>query len=222
LFVTLTYGTNRFGEHQVLPAKRAWKAIGKDFNKWASAVRQRYGKFAYFRVWESSAAAFPHVHLIMVFEKKIFSGFMHQGKYSRKWLLRIKEKKFFEKCWHSNVDVEGVVNFKRGMSEILKYLKKSVSQQQKKNIPEEHKCFLDSKKGELTLALNWFFNKQQYAVSGFFAKLLEKDDSITALPNSNIIVEIPRCFQQNLWNSDVVAVRYTLLDVVPFDSGDAG
>lgn len=168
LFVTLTQDTKRFERSHKWPAKQAWQCIGNDFNLWISGIRQRFGKVAYFRVWEATEAGFPHVHLIMVFEKKEFSGFMHQGK-DKKWHLRIRGKKEFEKGWHSNIDVEGVVKFKRGMSELLKYLKKSVSQEKKKKQDNQHKCFLDSKKGGLTLALNWFFNKQQYAVSGFLA-----------------------------------------------------
>jgi len=211
LFITLTQDTKRFKGLWKYPAKRAWYCIGKEFNVWVNEIRRHFGKVAFFRVWEATEAGFPHVHLVMVFDKHEFQGFLHNGK------LRIRGKKEFEKNWHSNVDVEGVVNFKRGMSEVLKYLKKGVSNEKKKQqAGSDHKCFLDSKKGGLTLALNWFFNKQQFAVSGFFS------DLITDLHNNNMWIRIPRFFQSDLQNLPVVSVEYALLGIVPFNGGDEG
>lgn len=199
LFVTLSQDVNRFGgryKDSFAPAV-AWKKIGPEFNKWCSAIRQKFGEFAMFRVWESTELGFPHVHVIMVFKKTFFSGFMHNGK------LRVRGKKFFERCWHSFVDVQGVLNFKRGMAELLKYLKKDVG------YGKERRAFLNSPKGLKTLALTWFFNKRSFAVSGFFR------DLTMTMHNSNLIVRVPRFFQSDLCGLVVVRVWFELIEVLP-------
>lgn len=201
LFVTLTQDTKRFVDRWKHPAKQAWKTIGKEFNAWCSAIRQKFGSFAFFRVWEATEQNFPHVHAILVFDRKKFRGFMWNNK------MRIREKAAFAAPWHSHVDVRGVVNFKREMSEVLKYLKKDIGLNKKK---KKKKAFLNSPKGRKTLALTWFFNKRSFAVSGFFS------DLTTDLHNSNIVAQIPRFYQSDLHNEFVHSITYTLIEIVPW------
>lgn len=205
LFVTLTQDTKRFKGKWKHPAKKAWQTIGNEWNAWCSAITQKFGRFALFRVWEATEQNFPHVHAILVFEKKKFRGFMWNGK------MRIREKEAFAVPWHSHVDVQGVVNFKRGMSEILKYLKKDIGLCRKKTRVKKKKAFLNSPKGRKTLALTWFFNKRAFAVSGFFA------DLTTDLHNSNMVAEIPRFYQSDLWNGLIESITFTLIEIVPWE-----
>lgn len=205
LFVTLSQDAKRFEKVHKHPQQKAWEEIGKEFNGFCSNIRQRFGKFALFRVFESTDKGFPHVHAILVFEEKKFRGFMHKGM-GKRFKMRIREKNLFEAAWHSHVDVRGVVRFKRGMAELLKYLKKDIGYKQRKN----GKAFLNSPKGRKTLALTWFFNKRAFAVSGFFR------DLTTALHNSNMIAKIPRFFQSDLMNRKVASEEWSLVDIVPW------
>ena len=207
LFVTLTQDTKRFEGKHKYPAKLAWQLIGKEYNAWTASIRQKFGKFAEFRVWESSKEGFPHVHAILVFDEKKFDGFIHNNK------MRIREKRHFAAPWHSHVDVQGVTNFKRGMSEILKYLTKDIGIKNRKEKNSKNKpktAFLNSPKGRKTLALTWFFNKRAFAVSGFFR------DLTTGLHNSNTVAYIPRFYQSDLWNGFVESIEYELIDIVPW------
>ncbi|GAG66417.1 unnamed protein product, partial [marine sediment metagenome] len=208
----LTYATGKY-EGWKSPQQQAWQNIGAEYNAWITAVRQRYGKVSVFRVWEATKNAYPHIHLVAVFHEHEFRAFMHKGK-SGKTVMRIHDRTLFQNSWHSNIDVQGIKSFKRGMSEILKYLKKSTAQEKKEQAGSEHKCFLDSCKGELTLAMCWFFNKQQYAVSGTFSGL------ITELHNSNMMVDFRGMVQSDIWQSGVKSVKYELLGIVPYSNED--
>jgi len=72
LWVTLTWDRKRSS------LVSAWeKDLAEDFNRFMSALRSRYGKIHYLRVWEAFESGYPHVHVVMLFEEAQFSVFPH-------------------------------------------------------------------------------------------------------------------------------------------------
>lgn len=174
LHVTLTFDT------KLCSLAEAWEGIGRDFNRWISAMRRKYGRISYFRDWEAFANGYPHVHLLMIFHDYEFRVFRSRAKY------RVAEKSEFEIGWHSFVDVEAVRDLKKGMGYVMKYLTKTFHEN-----PEQRG--LERSLRNLTMAMTWIFRKQSFAVSGDF------HDLICFLHNSNRILPV----QVDLWGDPV-------------------
>ncbi|GFN39472.1 MAG: hypothetical protein YK1309IOTA_450004 [Marine Group I thaumarchaeote] len=165
LFVTFTYDTKISGK------ELAWNEISKEYNNAITALRRKFGKISVLRVWESSKKGYPHVHAILLFEKKRFNVFEHWNKGATISTFRIQEKAQFGKVWHSNVDVLAVNSVKGILKYVSKYLRKLHS---------------TNSKHEATLANMWIHRKQSFAISGKFVqelKSLRLDSS--DLRNSN-------------------------------------
>ena len=113
LLVTLTYDTKHSG------IQDAWETIGDDFNKYMRNLRKKFGCIAYLRCWESSQKAYPHIHVLMMFQDSTFRVTRIHGKY------RIDEKEEFEKSYHSFVDIQAIREFKKGIRYVTKYLTKT-------------------------------------------------------------------------------------------------
>ena len=64
LFLTLTYDT------KLCDFSEAWLDIGEQFNRYKANLRKKYGELSVMRTWESYENGFPHVHAIIIFEKK--------------------------------------------------------------------------------------------------------------------------------------------------------
>jgi len=170
LFVTLTYDT------KLCDRILAWDNISKQWNRYISAIRKKFGKVHVFRVWESSKKGYPHIHALMLFDTASFDVFEHWNKKKLKSQFRIQQKNQFTKSWHSNVDVLAVNSIKGSIGYLSKYLRKVHS-------------------GELSndwaLANMWVFRKRSYSLSGDFLKGLKsiRLDS-THLHNSNQVPKI--------------------------------
>lgn len=146
LLVTLTYDTKH------LRVQEAWETIGDDFNKRIRNLRKKFGRIAYLRCWESSQKAYPHIHVLMIFQDYTFRVTRVNGKY------RIMEKEVFEKSYHSFVDVQAIQKLRNGIRYVTKYLLKSTS---------------DTQTQILTFALCWLFRKQSFAVSGILKESMQ-------------------------------------------------
>jgi len=79
LFVTLTY--RRDGR-----IDSAWEDVGKDYNRWISGLRRRYGKIHVLRNWEAQSDGYPHIHCVLYFEEREFETFF----YNEIWRLNAK------------------------------------------------------------------------------------------------------------------------------------
>lgn len=157
LFVTLTYDT------KLCSFSEAWKRIGVEFNLYRANLRKKYGKFSVMRTWESYENGYPHVHAILIFEKKrfrVFPSYEQNGKEELKLVWRINEKEEFEPHWHSWQDIKAVYNVRGGLNYLKKYILKCAEYSH------------DDKKGKQTLALCWVFRKKAFYVSGQFRKAL--------------------------------------------------
>lgn len=168
----------------------AWENLGKDFNRFVSALRRKYGRISYLRVWESYESGFPHVHAVMLFEEAEFTVFPHWDSKEGKLSFRIQEKKEISDLWHSFVDIQAISS----LSNVFTYLKKhqekvilglSGSIQKRRGSDPLHGFDLENVKGLRTLFLSWLFRKRSFSVSGHFREKLH--DLISHLHNSNMV-----------------------------------
>jgi len=152
LLVTLTCDISKFNS-----IGKAWEQIGKDWNSYITALREKYGKISYVRVFEAYKNSFPHIHAMLVFHDKEFETweqiYNKDGETKRR--TRIDEKSEFEH-WHSFVDVEGCRHLGKSLNYVLKYIFKSA----------------DTDKHTFTQAIQWLFRKRSYAISRDFEQWL--------------------------------------------------
>jgi hypothetical protein len=187
LWVTLTYNT------KLCSFKEAWRNVGIEFNRFMAYVYKKIGKVSCCRVWESFENGHPHIHCILLFEKKEFTVF-RDGKGN----FRIHEKDIIAQGWHSLVDIKAMSSLGRGFSYLKKYLLKSINSKT-----------TDSKTLK-TLALCWLFCKRAFSVSGKFRQMLT--DLIKTKHNSNHKTQ-----QTTLDGEKVQEYVYYLLGFVPAD-----
>ena len=158
VFVTLTYARDE--RLDVL-----WEEVGKDFNRWISALRRRYGKISILRCWESQQDGYPHIHCVLLFYDYEFTTFFYNGKW------RINKKRELEELWGWGYsDMFALYSLGAGVGYVLKYVTKVNSALLTEKI---------DRKLVLSLALMWIFRKRAFSVSKDFGLYLveEKDDS---------------------------------------------
>jgi hypothetical protein len=187
LFLTLTYDTKLCSLYD------AWVTLGYELNRYMAYVRKHLGKISCCRVFEAFQNGYPHIHCILLFEKKEFKVFR-----DKKGQFRVKEKDIFAAGWRSHTDVKALWSLGRGLSYLKKYLLKSIDKENK-----------DSKALK-TLALCWLFNKRAFSVSGKFRQTLT--DLIKTKHNSN---QKPK--QITLEGEIVQEYIYKVLGFVPAD-----
>jgi len=68
LFVTLTCERN-------IKTEDSWKEVGRDFNRWITRLRKKYGKIDVARVFEAHESGYCHVHAVLYFRNTIWKGF---------------------------------------------------------------------------------------------------------------------------------------------------
>jgi len=185
LWITLTYDPSHSNGSLIY----AWENLGKDFNRLMSALRRKYGKTSYMRVWESYESGFPHVHAVMMFKEAEFSVFPRWSEKENKLTFRIMEKEEIAGLWHSFVDVQAISST-RAVFTYLKKHQEKVILGLSGSIQDHAPCDptvgfdLENVKGLLTLALTWVFRKRSFSVSGDFREKLS--DLISNLHNSNM------------------------------------
>ena len=192
LFITLTYDT------KLCSFDKAWRNIGKEFNRWKANIRKKFGDFSVFRCFEAFENGHPHIHLIAVFKEQYFRVFKSyeqgkDGKMHKVWL--VKEKEFFEPYWHSWTKIKAVYNLKGGLNYLKKYIMKCAEYQH------------DDQKGKITLAMCWVFRKKAFYVSGQFRKALS--DLITYLCSSKT-----RKIQLNLLSEEIKSNPWKILGFI--------
>jgi len=160
LFITLTYDTKR------CDYKTAWENIGREFNRWLSAVRRRLGKVGVFRVFEATKNGYPHIHLILITETPIP---VVNRRYGNTWRIPREFQRVFVDNWHSFVDIQAVSSIRPITGYLRKYLLKVLGDTKITDVK------VDKKSAKRTLALLWFFRKRSFSVSGCFVKMLSAD-----------------------------------------------
>ena len=163
IWLTLTYNVQRCSRFDAI------QNIGKEWNGFISALRQKYGKISVLRTWECSEQGYPHIHAILLFQNAKFSVFPHFSEKEGKLTFRIKEKDEIASLWHSHADVQAVSSTKKLFNYMKKYQTKTL-------------LASDSLKGTRTMSLLWLFRKRGFSVSGDFRRQLS--DLIRNLRNS--------------------------------------
>jgi hypothetical protein len=192
LFVTLTYDT------KLCDFAEAWKDIGEQFNRYKANLRKKYGEFSVMRTWESYENGFPHVHAILLFDKRkfrVFPSYEPNKKGELRLVWRIHDKHEFEPYWHSWQDIKAVYNVRGGLNYLKKYIMKCAEYAH------------DDVKSRQTLAMCWVFRKKAFYVSGKFRKALS--DLITALCSSKT-----RKIQLNLLNEELKSNPWKVLGFI--------
>ncbi|MHA1410141.1 MAG: rolling circle replication-associated protein [Candidatus Odinarchaeia archaeon] len=155
VFVTLTYARNA-------PLDVLWEEVGKDFNRWISAMRRRYGKISILRSWESHEDGYPHIHCVLLFNECEFQTFFYNGKW------RISKKREIEELWRWGYsDVFALYSLGAGVGYVLKYVTKVNNALLVRKV---------DRKMVLSLALMWIFRKRAYSVSKDFGSDLVKEE----------------------------------------------
>ena len=170
LFVTLEYDSNRYELND------CWKHVGKDFNRWKSYVRRKFGKFAAVRVWESHESGYPHIHGALVFEEKsFFGGYIVSKKGKGKFRVKGKDFSVLRSSWKHGYNDFVLCNSVKGAFKYAgKYLMKGISAKDA------------GSKAVKGLAMCWVFRKRSFSLSGYFIKLYS--DEITLHGNSNRVL----------------------------------
>lgn len=130
----------------------SWHIISYEFHLFITKLRQAYGDCVYIRVWESHESGYPHLHLVVYFNKKWFKAIKHIRKKDKKltYIIPTVHKKRIEKMWRlGNMDIQAVQDTHGAFSEVKKYITKNIW----------------SDKGIKTNALVCLFNKQVYSIS---------------------------------------------------------
>jgi len=151
LFITLTVSQSDYTIDQ------AWNNIGEELHLFETKLRQEYGTFVKLRVWEAHASGYPHCHVVYYFHHRQFEVWEHFDKKkgiltgNRSYRVSNAVRDSIRSFWGmgSNVDIQGVSDTIGALSEVRKYVTKTIW----------------SKKGDLTAALCCLFNKQVYWLS---------------------------------------------------------
>jgi len=163
IFTTLTYARNE--RLDIL-----WEEVGKDFNRWISAMRRRYGQISIIRCWEAQQDGYPHIHCVLLFHETEFETFY----YNNKW--RLSDKRDIESLWsYGFSDMFALYSIGAGVGYVLKYVTKVNNALLSEKI---------DRKFVLSLALMWIFKKRTFSVSKDFGLFLveEKVD----VPNDQV------------------------------------
>jgi hypothetical protein len=72
IYITLTYDRSHDLED-------SWLEVGRDFNRYISRLRRKYGKIHVVRAFESHKDGYCHVHAVLLFDSVMWRGFRHTG-----------------------------------------------------------------------------------------------------------------------------------------------
>ena len=152
IFVTLTVNSNKYSLND------SWEFIASELHLFEAKLRQEYGEFRKFRVWEVHESGYPHCHIIYYFPNKEFRVFRHVSKkrFNSKgapkvtWRLINKYRDKIRGFWSfGQVDIQAVSDTKGAFSEVKKYITK----------------YVWSDKGDITNSMLCLFAKQSYWIS---------------------------------------------------------
>ena len=150
LYLTLTYDTKRCS------IREAWEQIGKEWNRFLSYLKKKFGVISVIRTWESFENGYPHIHAIIYFFETAFRVIKYKRKKFTEWRLYDRNLKLeINRGWHSFIDIQAIENTKR-LQYIFKYILKEL-----KNNREQQKQ-------KRTLAMMWLFRKQSFSISNDF------------------------------------------------------
>ena len=200
LFVTLTADAKKYS------LREAWDNISSEFNRFETLLRQKYGRFVKFRIWEAHKSGYPHCHVVYYFLDHAFNVFEYFNKKdTRCFIAADKHRKAISNMWSmGNIDVKGVQDTLGAFSEVKKYITKHVW----------------NTKGDKTNAMCTLFRKQSYYVSqlNYRKKAMSlfraggTVDEVTAYISANIDKWAKRDFIGAVWGVGTYMNVYKALD----------
>lgn len=138
-----------------LSLSEAWLRVGKDFNRFMSRIKARYGRVSHIRVWESQTNGYPHFHALIFFAEYVFENVRWIKSKHSNWRVVLKDKRFLQRCWSGgHSDIRAVSNPQRAFYYLGKYFSKYVES--------------DSKKAVLTRAMTWVYGKRAFSLTTKF------------------------------------------------------
>lgn len=201
LFITLTFDT------KLTDYKTAWQTIGKNWNKFLSNIKKRYGKIHVTRCFEAGENNYPHIHAFLYMPEQNFVT-VHKYKDGKPvWRIPYKEHMIMAPYWHSFIDIQGMPYLSDGLKYLGKYITKSSDL---------------SLKQTKTLSLTWAFRKRSFSIGHKFKKLIF--DRYVANDLTHIIVIQTKPSQQNLNQEQLVDHRPEFLKIPsnkPMKQGDS-
>jgi len=189
LFITLTYDPKR------VPLHEAWRRVGKDFNRFKSALMARYGRVrcervgtrghlvkscpdcydlsvSHIRTWEAHASGYPHIHTMLSRPAGSwpvrYRGRQHKKDEKSRAMWRLASWK--EKQGIANLWGHGHVDVQGVYNpvEAIGYITKELTKS----------LWASDDKSLKTLALTWAFNRRIYGISGDLAEAIQPNDLI--------------------------------------------
>lgn len=159
VFVTLTWAT------QGRSLRESWEngkqGVSADYNRWITALRQKFGHVSTIRSYESFSSGYPHVQVLLYFHEKEFNVFRQGGKF------RVQEKEDLVCGYPSFVDAQAMHSWKGAVRYVGKYILKQLSEEVVDDPGDVNKQIL-------TLALCWIFRKRSFSMSRDFVDLIRQ------------------------------------------------
>ena len=141
LFITMTYRRD-------LSIGKAWHRASSDCARFCAYLRKTYGRVAIIKTISAQEDGFPHIHLAVFFEDKLWCVKRLHGSFR---LLTYQDKQRLAHAWgHGFVDVRAISDPKKASRYILGH----ITGETKKNVL-----------GDRSLFLCWLFRKRAFSVS---------------------------------------------------------
>jgi len=176
----------------------AWGISSKNWNRFLTAVRKRYGRIEFIRTLESQKNGYPHIHGIMGFLEHKFDVELYEGRDGKLTvrLYSLEERDSIKKLWPMGfVNIQCPNDKKDAVRYITKYITKTCD-----NSADP------SRSGTLSRSLAWFTRRRGFTVSRQFA------DLIRTMRNSNRILYS----QVDIYGNDTPIIVYELLKIASF------
>ena len=172
LYQTLTY------DAKLCDFKTCIRRIGVEVNRYLSNLKKRFHSRVLIvaRCFEAFKSGYFHVHLVLYFQDYSFHTFKRHSKKQKRdvWRIDTWERDKFRRYWHSNIDVQGMVN----LHESLRYIEKYIAKASNLALND------GDNKGLKTLALSWAFGKRSFSVSKKFKQIVF--EKYLSLPSSDL------------------------------------
>jgi len=169
-FLTFEFDPNRFS------CEDSWLLAGTEFNRYITGKRKKYGKIDVVRVFESHESGYCHIHAVLWFHEKEWTGFRWDNKGKIKY--RVNEVETLKEGWHGGFsDVLLMQNSHSGFRYLAKYLTKCIDFEK------------EDVKSARTLSMCWYFRERSFGVSGSLLGLYS-DVINTLKSNSNLNCDV--------------------------------
>ena len=146
----------------------SWGSFGAYWNHFITCLRNRFGKCAYIRTWQSQDNGYPHFHALIYFYDFEFSAVYWEP--DKSWRIHNRQKVVVNKRTHKkeycrdvikdlwrwgNLEIKCCDNTKNAIRDLLKYVLRD----------------LEGGASDLTNTMVWYFGKKSFSVSDSFMRL---------------------------------------------------